>query len=74
MAENKAWAWLATYLEAGSNPLVYQVGDCLTYPVLLVPDSRMSSPSELGASGLSTSSLFSLEPDGASTSNVLLGI
>eukprot|EP00957_Ditylum_brightwellii_P146544 11156680-Ditylum_brightwellii.AAC.1 len=56
MTKNKAWAWLATHLEAGSNLLVYQVGDSLTQPVLLGPDSRMASPSEMGTSGLSTSS------------------
>eukprot|EP00957_Ditylum_brightwellii_P061689 4681130-Ditylum_brightwellii.AAC.1 len=55
-AEIKAWAWLATHLEVGSDPLVYQVGNCLTQPVFLGPDSRMTSPSELKASGLSTSS------------------
>eukprot|EP00957_Ditylum_brightwellii_P098309 7490441-Ditylum_brightwellii.AAC.1 len=56
MAKNKVWEWLATHLEAGSSPLVYQIGNCLTQPVLLGPDSRMTSPSEMGASGLSTSS------------------
>eukprot|EP00957_Ditylum_brightwellii_P210563 15365117-Ditylum_brightwellii.AAC.2 len=59
MADSKAWVWLATYLEAGSKPLVYQVGDCLICPVLLVLDSRMASLSEMRASGLSTSSLVS---------------
>eukprot|EP00957_Ditylum_brightwellii_P152463 11606122-Ditylum_brightwellii.AAC.1 len=68
MAKNKAWAWLATHLEAGSNPLVYQIGDCLTRPVLLGADSRMVSPSERGASGLSISSPVVWESVGASTS------
>eukprot|EP00957_Ditylum_brightwellii_P048915 3711094-Ditylum_brightwellii.AAC.1 len=68
MAKNKAWAWLATQLEAGSNPLVYQVGDCLTQPFLLGPDSRMASPSEMRAFGLSTSSPVAWESDGASIS------
>eukprot|EP00957_Ditylum_brightwellii_P126418 9636713-Ditylum_brightwellii.AAC.1 len=68
MAANKAWAWLATHLEAGSNPLVCQVGDCLTQPVLLGTDSRMASPSEMGASGFSTSSPVALESNGTLTS------
>eukprot|EP00957_Ditylum_brightwellii_P143656 10945024-Ditylum_brightwellii.AAC.1 len=68
MAKNKVWAWLATHLEAGSNPLVYQVGDCPTQPVLLGSDSRMAFPSEMGASELSTSSPVAWESDGASTS------
>eukprot|EP00957_Ditylum_brightwellii_P029224 2208789-Ditylum_brightwellii.AAC.2 len=59
MTENKAWAWFATHLEACSNPLVYQVKDYLTPPVLLGPDSRMAFPSVLEASGLFTSSLDS---------------
>jgi hypothetical protein len=53
---------------------VYQVGDFLTHPILLGPDSRIPSPSELGASGLSTSSPVAWESNGASTSRVLLGI
>eukprot|EP00957_Ditylum_brightwellii_P087888 6693249-Ditylum_brightwellii.AAC.1 len=68
MAENKAWAWLATHLDSGSNPLAYQVGDCLTQPVLLGPDSRMASPSDMKGSGFSTSSPVAWESDGASTS------
>eukprot|EP00957_Ditylum_brightwellii_P130546 9958409-Ditylum_brightwellii.AAC.1 len=68
MAEIKAWAWLATHLEAGSNLLVFQVGDCLTRLVLLGPDSRMASSSEMGASKLSNSSPVAWESDGASTS------
>eukprot|EP00957_Ditylum_brightwellii_P032957 2499117-Ditylum_brightwellii.AAC.1 len=73
MAENKAWVWLEIHLEAGSNPLVYQVGDCLTCPVLLGPDSRMASPSKVWFSGLSISLPIAWESDGASTSSVLLG-
>eukprot|EP00957_Ditylum_brightwellii_P169272 12883440-Ditylum_brightwellii.AAC.1 len=68
MVENKAWVWLVTHLEAGSNPLVYQVGDCLTHPVILGPDSRMAPPSELWASGLFTFLQVSWESDGASIS------
>eukprot|EP00957_Ditylum_brightwellii_P007290 554117-Ditylum_brightwellii.AAC.1 len=74
MAKNKAWAWLATHFEAGSNLLVYQVGDCLTQPVLLGTDSRIAFPSGMGASGLSTSSPLAWESGGASTSVMLLGI